>query len=84
LRGIPACIVVPDTAKQVKQTRIESYVVKIIECAPYSWRQRAEANEFVAQTGATFIATLRIKPSSVDRDGSLELFIVSVPDRIHS
>jgi threonine dehydratase len=80
LRGIPACIVVPDNAKQVKKDAIESYGGEIIECAPTLAAREQKLNEVVAQTGSTFIAPYDDK-AIICGQGTVALeLIASVPD----
>lgn len=53
--GIPAHIVMPDTAPEVKKAAVRTYGGKITEC-PSTLKDREEtANRIMEETGATFI-----------------------------
>lgn len=55
LLGIPAYIVMPENAPQVKKQAAQSYGAKIISCAPTLASREATLEKVVAETGATFI-----------------------------
>ena len=55
LLGIPAFIVMPENAPEVKRQAAQSYGAKIISCAPTLASREATLQKIVAETGATFI-----------------------------
>jgi threonine dehydratase len=55
LLGIPAYIVMPENAPQVKRQAAQSYGAKIISCAPTQAARESTLEKVVAETGATFI-----------------------------
>jgi len=55
IRGIPATIVVPSNAKQIKKDAILSYGGRIKECEPTLAAREATLAEVVATSGANFI-----------------------------
>jgi len=55
IRGIPAYIVMPTSAPQVKRTAVEGYGAQVIECEPTLEARESTAKHVVSQTGATFI-----------------------------
>jgi threonine dehydratase len=55
LRGIPAFIVMPDNAPQVKRTAVERLGAKIVFCEPTIPAREAAAAKIIADTGATLI-----------------------------
>ena len=52
LSGIPAWIVMPETAPQVKKDAVKGYGGKIIECAPTLEARESTLDKVVAETGA--------------------------------
>ncbi|MEO1269947.1 MAG: pyridoxal-phosphate dependent enzyme [Myxococcota bacterium] len=54
-RGIPATIVMPSNAPEVKRAAVAGYGATIIPCAPTLEAREATAAEVVARTGAHFI-----------------------------
>jgi len=54
-QGIPAYIVMPETAPQVKVDSVRGYGAEITFCEPTQAAREATANELVERTGATFI-----------------------------
>ena len=54
-RGIPAYIVMPSNAPQVKQDAVESYGATITLCEPTLEARESTANQVREETGATFI-----------------------------
>jgi threonine dehydratase len=55
LRGIPAWIVMPETAPAVKKAAVAGYGGQIVFCAPTLAARETTLAKVVAQTGATFI-----------------------------
>ena len=55
LRGVPAYVVMPDTAPQVKKEAVAGYGAKITFCAPTLEAREAGLARIVADTGAAFI-----------------------------
>ena len=55
LRGIPAHIVMPRTAPQIKVALVEYYGGNITFCEPTQAARESAASQIVEQTGATFI-----------------------------
>ena len=55
LRGVPAYVVMPDTAPQVKKEAVAGYGAHITFCAPTLEVREAGLARIVADTGATFI-----------------------------
>jgi threonine dehydratase len=55
LRGIPAFIVMPETAPKAKQASVRRYGGEIILCAPTLQAREEAAAKVVARTGATLI-----------------------------
>jgi threonine dehydratase len=55
LRGIPAWIVMPDTAPAVKKAAVAGYGGQIMFCAPTLAARETTLAKVVEQTGATFI-----------------------------
>jgi threonine dehydratase len=55
LRGVPAFIVVPNNAKQVKKEAIVGYGAEIVSCEPTLKARESALEEVVEKTGATFI-----------------------------
>ncbi|MCB1183608.1 pyridoxal-phosphate dependent enzyme [bacterium] len=54
-RGVPAYIVMPRTAPEVKRAAVAGYGAEIIPCEPTLAAREATLEEVVARTGATFI-----------------------------
>ncbi len=55
LRGVPAYVVMPDTAPQVKKEAVAGYGARITFCAPTLEAREAGLARIVADTGAAFI-----------------------------
>lgn len=55
LRGVPAWIVMPETAPAVKKTAVAGYGGHIVFCAPTQADREAMLAQVTAETGATFI-----------------------------
>ena len=55
-RGIPATIVMPSDAPEVKRRAVEGYGATIIECDPTQEARERNAEEIVQRDGAEFIA----------------------------
>lgn len=55
LRGVPAYVVMPETAPQVKKEAVAGYGAKITFCAPTLEAREAGLARIVADTGAAFI-----------------------------
>jgi threonine dehydratase/serine racemase len=55
VRGIPAYIVMPKTAPNVKRAAVEGYGGQVTLCEPNLADRERTANELVARTGATLI-----------------------------
>lgn len=55
LRGVPAYVVMPDTAPQVKKDAVAGYGAQITFCTPTLEAREAGLAQIVAETGATFI-----------------------------
>jgi threonine dehydratase len=53
--GIPAYIVMPNTAPKVKQAAVKEYGAEVIFCEPTLQAREDTLNEVVERTGATFI-----------------------------
>jgi len=53
--GVPAYIVMPETAPEVKKRGVREYGGRIIECAPTLEAREAEARRIQEETGAEFI-----------------------------
>ena len=54
-RGIPAHIVMPQTASPVKKAAVEGYGAQVIECEPTLEARETTADRVQQETGATFI-----------------------------
>lgn len=54
-RNIPAYIVMPRTAPQIKKIAVEGYGAKIVFCEPTLQAREKELAKVVAETGATFV-----------------------------
>jgi threonine dehydratase len=54
-RGVPATVVMPQTAPQPKQAAAAAYGARILLCAPTLAAREAAANAVVEETGATLI-----------------------------
>lgn len=55
MKNMPATIVMPENAPQVKKDAVRGYGGKIVECAPTLVAREATLAQVVAETGATFI-----------------------------
>jgi threonine dehydratase len=55
LRGVPAYVVMPDTAPQVKKDAVAGYGAQITFCTPTLEAREAGLAQVVAETGAAFI-----------------------------
>lgn len=55
IRGIPAYIVMPSNAPEVKREAVKGYGATIIECEPTLIARESAAAQVVQETGATFI-----------------------------
>ena len=55
LRGVPAYVVMPDTAPQVKKEAVAGYGAQVTFCAPTLEAREAGLARIVADTGAVFI-----------------------------
>lgn len=55
MRGIPAYIVMPRTASQVKRAGVEGYGAEVILCEPNQAARESTAAAVQSRTGATFI-----------------------------
>jgi threonine dehydratase/serine racemase len=55
MRGVPAFIVMPETALPVKQAAVEGYGAEVILCEPTLEARQKTADEVQQRTGATFI-----------------------------
>lgn len=55
LRGIPATVVVPEGAPQVKLDNIARHGARIVRCAPTMQARDAAVDDVIAQTGARLI-----------------------------
>ena len=55
LKEVPAYIVMPRTAPQIKKNAVEGYGAKIYECEPTQQAREELLNRVVAETGAVFI-----------------------------
>ena len=55
MRGVPAFIVMPETASPVKRAAVEGYGAEVILCRPTLEARETTAAEVQQQTGATFI-----------------------------
>lgn len=55
LRGIPAHVVMPETAPAVKKAAVAAFGGRIVECAPTLAAREAEAARVMAETGATMV-----------------------------
>lgn len=55
LRGIPAHIVMPETAPAVKRRAVEGYGARVVSCAPTLVAREETAARVVAETGAAFV-----------------------------
>ncbi len=53
--GVPAYIVMPSTAPQVKKDAVKGYGGQVTECPPTLEEREKAAEKIMAQTGATFI-----------------------------
>lgn len=53
--GVPATIVMPSNAPEVKKAAVRGYGGKIVECEPIVDARQRETDRIVAETGATFI-----------------------------
>ncbi len=55
MKNIPAYIVMPRTAPQIKKTAVEGYGAQIIYCEPTQQAREEALKKVVEETGATFI-----------------------------
>jgi threonine dehydratase len=55
MRGVPAFIVMPETASSVKRAAVEGYGAEVILCRPTLEARETTAAEVQQRTGATFI-----------------------------
>ncbi|MEW6654141.1 MAG: pyridoxal-phosphate dependent enzyme [Bacteroidota bacterium] len=55
MKNIPAYIVMPHTAPQIKKTAVEGYGAKIIFCEPTQQAREEALNKVVKETGAVFV-----------------------------
>ena len=55
LRGVPAYIVMPSNAPQVKKNAVRGYGGQITECEPTLAARETTAADLIARTGATFV-----------------------------
>jgi len=55
IRGVPAHVVMPSTAPQVKKDAVAGYGAEITECVPTLEARESTLAEVVERTGATFI-----------------------------
>jgi threonine dehydratase len=55
LRGIPAYVVMPDTAPGIKKRAVASYGAEIIFCSADLASRESTVSEVISRTGATFI-----------------------------
>ena len=55
LRGVPAYVVMPSSAPEVKRRAVAGYGAEIITCAPTLAARESTLDEVVARTGAAFI-----------------------------
>ncbi len=55
LRGIPATIVMPSNAPQVKVRNVESFGAKVVMCEPTQQAREAAADQIVRATGAVLV-----------------------------
>lgn len=55
MRGVPAFIVMPETASPVKQAAVEGYGAEVILCQPTLEARETTAEKVQQRTGATFI-----------------------------
>ena len=53
--GVPAYIVMPSSAPQVKKDAVKGYGGKITQCAPNLAAREKAAEKIIEETGATFI-----------------------------
>lgn len=53
--GVPAYIVMPSSAPQVKKEAVKGYGGKVTECTPTLEEREKAAENIIAETGATFI-----------------------------
>ncbi len=54
-RGINATVVMPENSSEVKKQAVAEYGAKIIYCAPTDQDRQKNADDFIAESGATFI-----------------------------
>jgi threonine dehydratase len=55
MRGVPAHIIMPRTAPQIKKIAVEGYGAKIIFCEPTLQAREEAITKVLAETGATFV-----------------------------
>lgn len=55
MRGVPAFIVMPETALTVKKAAVKGYGAEVILCEPTLEARQSAADEVQSRTGATFI-----------------------------
>ena len=55
MKGVPAYIVMPRTAPQIKKDAVKEYRGRIIECEPTLQAREEALEEVIKETGATFI-----------------------------
>lgn len=54
-RGIPATVVMPNTAAEAKKAAVRGYGGEVLECEPSTIAREAMLEELVARTGADFV-----------------------------
>lgn len=54
-RGIPATVVMPNTAAEAKKAAVRGYGGEVLECEPSTTAREAMLEELVARTGADFV-----------------------------
>lgn len=55
MRGVPACIVMPNNAPQLQKTAVKGYGAEIVFCEPTLEARETTLEEVVQRTGAHFV-----------------------------
>ncbi|TPX64911.1 hypothetical protein SpCBS45565_g05526 [Spizellomyces sp. 'palustris'] len=72
LNGVPAYVVMPSTAPQVKKDAVKGYGATVVECVPTLQAREDTAAKVINETGATFIHPYN-HPDVISGQGTLAL-----------
>lgn len=80
LRGIPAYIVMPENAPEIKKKGVEGYGGRIILCKPTLQAREDSLNAIVAETGAEFIPPYNDYRTIAGQASCARELLAEVPD----